>query len=117
MNIEKIKSYRCPIEAAIGAIGGKHKALVVYNLISKSCRYSELEKAIPDVSHRMLSKQLKELEEDEIITRIVYDTVPPKTEYSLTEFGRSLIPVIDALGSWGTHYFEVAGVPFPGTEE
>lgn len=61
----------------------------------------------------MLSKQLKELEEDDIILRTLYPVVPPKTEYSLTEFGETLVPIVNALCKWGEHYFEATGVPVP----
>ena len=113
MNIEKIKTYNCPVEAAMDVIGGKYKALIVYELINGTRRYNEIQKAVPQATPRMLSKQLKELEEDEIINRTLYPVVPPKTEYSLTEFGQSLVPIVQALCDWGEHYFEVAGVPSP----
>ena len=64
----------------------------------------------------MLSKQLKELDEDGVIHRVLYPVVPPRTEYSLTEFGQTLVPIVQALCSWGEHYFELAGVPIPGRE-
>lgn len=82
MNIEKIKAYHCPVEAAMDVIGGKYKALIVYELINGTRRYNEIQKAVPQATARMLSKQLKELEEDEIINRTLYPVVPPKTEYS-----------------------------------
>ena len=97
MNIEKIKTYNCPVEAAMDVIGGKYKALIVYELINGTRRYHEIQKAVPQATPRMLSKQLKELEEDEIINRTLYPVVPPKTEYSLTEFGQSLVPIVEAL--------------------
>ncbi|MBQ9211471.1 MAG: winged helix-turn-helix transcriptional regulator [Clostridia bacterium] len=67
----------------------------------------------PQATPRMLSKQLKELEEDGVINRILYPVVPPKTEYSLTEIGQTLVPIVDALCKWGEHYFELAGLPVP----
>lgn len=113
MNIEKIKAYTCPVEAAMDVIGGKYKAQIVYELISGTKRYNEIQKALPQATPRMLSKQLKELEEDSIINRVLYPVVPPKTEYSLTEFGETLVPIVNALCKWGEHYFEMAGVPVP----
>ena len=113
MNIEKIKTYSCPVEAAMDVVGGKYKAQIVYELISGTKRYNEIQKALPQATPRMLSKQLKELEEDDIILRTLYPVVPPKTEYSLTEFGQSLVPIVESLCKWGEHYFEVAGVPVP----
>ncbi|MBQ9015516.1 MAG: helix-turn-helix transcriptional regulator [Firmicutes bacterium] len=114
MNIEKIKSYNCPVEAAMDVIGGKYKAQIVYELIGRTRRYNEIQKAIPQATPRMMSKQLKELEEDGVINRVLYPVVPPKTEYSLTEFGETLVPIVESLCSWGEHYFELAGVPIPG---
>ena len=78
MNIDKIKTYHCPVEAAMDVIGGKYKALIVYELINGIRRYNEIQKAVPQATPRMLSKQLKELEEDEIINRTLYPVVPPK---------------------------------------
>ena len=113
MNIEKIRSYDCSVEAAMDVIGGKYKAMIVFELIDGTKRYNEIQKAIPKASPRMLSKQLKELEEDGVITRVLYPVVPPKTEYSLTDTGKSLVPIVEALCKWGEHYFELAGVPIP----
>ena len=114
MNLEKIKGYSCPVEAAMDVIGGKYKAQIVYELIGGTRRYNEIQKAIPQATPRMMSKQLKELEEDGVINRVLYPVVPPKTEYSLTEFGETLVPIVRSLCSWGEHYFELAGVPVPG---
>ena len=113
MNIEKVKGYHCPVEAAMDVIGGKYKALIVYELMSGTKRYHEIGRAVPQATPRMLSKQLKELEEDGVINRMMYPVVPPKTEYSLTETGQTLVPIVDALCKWGEHYFELAGVSVP----
>lgn len=116
MNIEKIKTYNCPVEAAMDVIGGKYKALIVYELINGTRRYHEIQKAVPQATPRMLSKQLKELEEDGVINRVLYPVVPPRTEYSLTDVGKTLVPIVEALCTWGEHYFELAGVPIPNGE-
>lgn len=113
MNLEKIRNYNCPVEAAMDVIGGKYKALIVYELIEGTRRYNEIAKAVPQATPRMLSKQLKELEEDGVINRFLYPVVPPKTEYSLTDLGKTLVPIVQSLCSWGEHYFELAGVPVP----
>ena len=110
MNIEKIKGYHCPVEAAMDVIGGKYKAQIVYELMQGTKRYSEIQKALPQATPRMLSKQLKELEEDGVINRVLYPVVPPKMEYSLTEMGQTLVPIVDALCKWGNNYFTLAGV-------
>lgn len=117
MNIEKIKNYHCPVEAAMDVIGGKYKALIVYELIDGTKRYNEIQKAIPQATPRMLSKQLKELEEDGVLNRILYPVVPPKTEYSLTELGTTLVPIVESLCKWGEYYFDLAGVPVPGDSD
>ena len=110
MNIEKIQTYNCPVEAAIDVIGGKYKALIIYELIDNTRRYNEIQKAIPQATPRMLSKQLKDLEADDIIKRVMYPVIPPKTEYSLTPLGRTLVPIVKDLCKWGEYYFQLAGV-------
>lgn len=116
MNIEKIRTYNCPVEAAMDVIGGKYKAMIVYELIDGTRRYSEIQKAVPQATPRMLSKQLKELEEDGVVNRVLYPVVPPKTEYSLTGLGKTLVPIVAALCKWGEYYFELAGIPVPCDE-
>ena len=113
MNIERIKTFICPVEAAMDVIGGKYKAMIVYELIDGTKRYNEIQKGVPQATPRMLSKQLKELEADGVINRVLYPVVPPKTEYSLTELGRTLVPIVEDLCSWGEHYFKLAGLPIP----
>lgn len=113
MNIEKIATYSCPVEAAMDVIGGKYKAQIVYELIDGTKRYHQIQNALPQATPRMLSKQLKELEADGVITRALYPVVPPKTEYSLTELGQSLVPIVQSLCTWGEYYFNLAGVPVP----
>lgn len=113
MNVEKVKTYHCPVEAAMDVIGGKYKAQIIFELIDGTKRYSEIQRALPQATPRMLSKQLKELEADDVINRTLYPVVPPKTEYSLTEFGQTLVPIVQALCKWGEHYFELAGMPIP----
>lgn len=117
MDIEKIRSYYCPIEATMDIIGGKYKVLIIYELINKTLRYSELQRLLPRATPRMLSRQLKELEADGVVRRVLYPVVPPKTEYSLTELGESLVPMILDLSDWGKNYFKMRGVPYPAPEE
>lgn len=97
--------YNCPVEATIQLIGGKYKAVILWHLMNKTVlRYSELHKLIPKATDKMLAQQLRELERDELINRVVYPVVPPKTEYSLTDFGKSLTPILDELCNWGRNY-------------
>ena len=98
-------NFGCSVEAAIEAIGGKWKGLILYHL-SSTKRFNELQKLIPEVTQRMLTKQLRELERDGIVLRKVYAEVPPKVEYSLTNFGKTLQPILDELETWGNTYLE-----------
>jgi len=106
MDLEKATTFNCPVEATMQIIGGKYKAIIVHELIDKTLRYSELQRLIPKATPRMLTRQLKELERDGIIRRVVYPVVPPKTEYSLTELGNSLVPIVVALCDWGEQYLD-----------
>ena len=116
MNLEKLKGYHCAVEAAMDVVGGKYKALILYELMSGTKRYHEIQRALPQATPRMLSKQLKELEEDGVVSRTLYPVVPPRTEYALTDLGQTLAPIVDSLCRWGERYFELAGVPVPGEE-
>lgn len=98
--------FDCSIEAAIGAIGGKWKSAILLHLSNEKKRFNELRRVMPVVTQRMLTKQLRELEDDGIIERQIYAEVPPKVEYSLTEFGISLLPVLKQLEIWGDLYLK-----------
>ena len=98
----KNKEYPCCASLTMGVIGGKWKVVILFHLISQTMRYHELRKSMPTVTERTLSLQLKALEEDGLITRKVYTNKPPlKVEYSLTHFGKTLIPLIQAIANWG----------------
>lgn len=101
------KTYHCPVEAALDVIGGKWKPLILWALGDNVLRFSELQKGLPGVNTKMLTKQLRELEEDGVITRTVYPEVPPRVEYAITDFGRTLIPILQALCNWGAEYLGV----------
>lgn len=94
----------CPVEAALSVIGGKWKGIILYHLLSETIRFNELRRLMPDITQRMLTKQLRELEADNIILRTIYPEVPPKVEYSMTDYGKTLAPVIEALLMWGTKH-------------
>jgi len=94
----------CPIEAALELFGGKWKGIALYHLLDGTKRFNELKRKVGNVTQRMLTKQLRELEEDGLISRQVYAEVPPKIEYRLTEKGKSLRPILLALEKWGTRY-------------
>ena len=91
----------CPVEATLELIGGKWTGIILYYLLNGRLRFSELKRQVGDVTQRMLTKQLRELEASGLVSRIVYAEVPPRVEYELTEEGESLKPVINALKKWG----------------
>lgn len=94
------KSY-CPIDTFINAIKGKRKGTIILHLYKGDKRYSELVKLLPDISERMLTKQLKELEADGLINRIIFSEVPPRVEYSLTQLGKEIHPVLKNMYKGG----------------
>ncbi|CAL1525030.1 putative HTH-type transcriptional regulator YybR [Bacillus subtilis] len=94
----------CPVETTLDIIGGKWKGILLYHLIDGKKRFNEFRKLYPKITQRMLMLQLRELERDGVIHREVYKQVPPKVEYSLTEFGRTLEPVILHMKDWGEKY-------------
>lgn len=100
MNVE----YTSPVAATLDLIGGKYKALILWNLADGKRRFSELSKTIANVTPKMLTQQLRELEAQKLISRKVFPVVPPKVEYSLTEMGRSLMPILSAMRDWGAEY-------------
>lgn len=94
----------CPVEAALSRIGGKWKGLIVLRLLVRTRRFNELQRSLEDCTQRMLTHQLRELEADGIIHRKVFREVPPRVEYSLTDKGRDLTPIIRALCDWGQQH-------------
>ena len=94
----------CPVAVTLDLIGGKYKALILWYLADGKRRYSELRKMISGATPKMLTQQLRELEAQELIHREVFPVFPPKVEYSLTETGRSLMPILTAMRDWGTEY-------------
>lgn len=94
----------CPVEATLDLIGGKYKALILWHLSEKILRFSELRSRIPKATPKMLTQQLRELENQNLVHREVYPVIPPKVEYSLTETGRSLLPILVAMRDWGADY-------------
>jgi len=99
-------SFICPIEAAAEVIGGKWKARILFQLQGGAKRFNELKRKLPGITQRMLTKQLRELEADQVVDRNIYPEIPPKVEYSLTEFGQTLKPSLQALQDWGLEYLD-----------
>lgn len=94
----------CPVAATLELIGGKYKALILWHLSEGKLRFSELKKQIKGATPKMLTQQLRELEASNLIHREVFPVIPPKVEYSLTETGRSLMPILVAMRDWGAEY-------------
>jgi len=97
-------NFGCPVEACVEVIGGKWKGVILFHLLGGTKRFNELLRLIPGVTQRMLTRQLRELEDDQVVERKIYAEVPPKVEYTLTEFGRTLEPVLRTLQGWGSQY-------------
>ena len=93
----------CPVETTLSLIGGKYKALILWHLSAGTLRFSQLQKAVT-ATPRMLTLQLRELENDGLISRTVYPEVPPRVEYAMTDLGRSLMPILSAMRNWGPDY-------------
>lgn len=99
------KQYNCYFELTLDIMGGKWKPIILYYIsFNEIARHSDLKRFIPSINERMLTRQLRELEKDLLIKRKVYPVVPPKVEYSLTEYGKSLIPILSLLVQWGKNY-------------
>lgn len=99
-------SNHCPVESTLELIGGKYKALILWHLSEKTLRFSQLRKAISGATAKMLTQQLRELETQQLVHREVFPVVPPKVEYSLTDLGRSLLPILVAMRDWGADYLK-----------
>lgn len=98
------KEYKCGIDVTLAVVGGKWKASILWHLAEKTMRFSELQRQFFDTTRKMLTQQLRELEADGLVHREVYPQVPPKVEYSLTEKGRSIYPILEKMCDWGRHY-------------
>src|ERR1044072_5374676 len=91
----------CPVEQTLDLIGGKWKGVIIYHLLDSTKRFNELRRKLPTATQRMLTRQLRELEECGLVRRDVFAQVPPRVDYSLTEEGRTLAPIILAMHDWG----------------
>jgi DNA-binding HxlR family transcriptional regulator len=104
----------CAVEATLDLIDGKWKGVILFHLQGGTQRFGELRKRMPGITQRMLTKQLRALEDDRLVIRKVYAEVPPRVEYTLSEIGESLRPVIDTLRSWGeSHQANLSCAPEP----
>jgi DNA-binding HxlR family transcriptional regulator len=99
--------YRCTVSVTLEIIGGKWKSLILWHLSFKTLRFSQLQRRLQKVTQKMLTQQLRELERDGLILREVYAEVPPRVEYSLTERGRSVVPILELMCQWGRDYLDM----------
>ena len=97
----KTKEIKCPVTGLLQIIGGKWKPVILYCLRSEKRRFGEISARIPDISRKVLTEQLKELEEDGLLTRTQFNEIPPRVEYELTDLGKSLSPVLNEMEKWG----------------
>ncbi|NUS18959.1 MAG: helix-turn-helix transcriptional regulator [Mesorhizobium sp.] len=97
----------CAVEAAISLIDGKWKSVILHHLLAGTARFNEIRRLVPGLTPRMLTNQLRDLEIDGLVIRTVYPQVPPKVEYSVSELGRSLEPIVEALRVWGTDHMDL----------
>lgn len=102
--------YNCPVDATINMIGGKYKALILWHLTTGTLRFGELKKLISNATPKMLTQQLRELEEAGLVTRTVFPIVPPRVDYCLTDFGKSLKPILTSMYNWGEEYMKKTGI-------
>jgi DNA-binding HxlR family transcriptional regulator len=109
MNCE-CTEYNCPVDATLDIIGGKYKSLILWHLMDVTLRFGELRKLIPQATPKMLTQQLRELEQDGLVVRTVYPVVPPKVEYKLSELGISIRPILSAMYDWGADYLTENGI-------
>lgn len=96
--------YNCSMELTLDIIGGKWKTIIIWHLGKKTMRFNELKRSLPNITQKMLAQQLKALEENKLVNRCIYTQIPPKVEYSLTDYGRTLLPVLSSLCEWAFNY-------------
>jgi DNA-binding HxlR family transcriptional regulator len=106
----------CPVETTLSLLGNKWKVLILRELFTGTKRFGELSRGVPGISQKMLTQQLRQMEVDNLVHRRIYAEVPPRVEYSLTEIGRSLSPILDAMHKWGTKYRMLNGTKVAGNK-
>jgi DNA-binding HxlR family transcriptional regulator len=98
------EEFGCPVEITLALLGSKWKILILRELFVGTKRFGELSRGVPNISQKMLTQQLRQMEADNLIKRKIYPEVPPRVEYSLTDIGKSLSPILDSMHKWGTRY-------------
>lgn len=111
MRDEKFCNSNCPFTRAIGTIGNKWKPIIINVIGTRSIRFGQLDAIVPNISRKVLTEQLKELEEDGLLQRLAYKEIPPRVEYSLSEKGLAFLPILESIKEWNIKY-EVATMPF-----
>ncbi|MEB7433702.1 helix-turn-helix domain-containing protein [Staphylococcus pasteuri] len=98
------KTYNCPVEAVISLIGGKYKPIILWYLLNNTLRFNEIQRLLPQASPKMLSQQLKELQKEGFIEKVIYPEVPPKTECYMTDYGKTLEHILNEMCNWGEEF-------------
>ncbi|MCW7755329.1 helix-turn-helix transcriptional regulator [Desulfobotulus sp. H1] len=104
--VHRGKEYTCGIDVTLAVVGGKWKASILWHLAQETMRFSELQRQFSETTRKMLTQQLRELEADGLVHRKIYPQVPPKVEYSLTDKGRSIYPVLDMMCEWAKEHLQ-----------
>jgi DNA-binding HxlR family transcriptional regulator len=115
MRDEKFCNSNCPFTRAIGTIGNKWKPIIINVIGTRSIRFGQLDAIVPNISRKVLTEQLKELEEDGLLQRLAYKEIPPRVEYSLSEKGLAFLPILESIKEWNIKY-EVATMPFENVQ-
>lgn len=102
--LKKPTPLECPVEVTLRAIGGKWKPVILFYLSEKPLRFSELSRAIKGITQKMLTKQLREMESDGLLKRKVFPEIPPRVEYSITPYGKTLNPILASMSKWGEEH-------------
>lgn len=110
MENEKNSDHACPVTFCMGVIGGKWKPIILYLISKGGNRFGILQRGIEGISKQMLTKQLRELEQDGILERVIYPEIPPRVEYFITDKGKTLFPIIEQMSAWGTANMKTANV-------
>ncbi len=108
------EQFGCPVEITLALLGNKWKVLILRELFTGTKRFGALSRGVPNISQKMLTQQLRQMEEDSLIRRKVYPEVPPRVEYSLTDIGKSPSPILEAMHKWGPRYTMMNGKRSPG---
>ncbi|WP_068619800.1 winged helix-turn-helix transcriptional regulator [Paenibacillus tuaregi] len=109
---------QCQFVVALDSIVGKWKPIILYHLLQgEPLRFNELRRLLPDITQRMLTLHLRELEEEGIVSRVIYPQIPPKVEYSITEYGKSLSPILESLHQWGVAHVKRKQLQMASSEQ